>query len=74
MKTTTKSRVHAQPQAPRLRRGPGARVPLMGDGESAKALIDRIEYEADIASAERAGVEAGLLLLRNERAMCGLPA
>jgi hypothetical protein len=49
-------------------------MPLTSDGERAKALMDRIEDELDIANAERAGVEAGLLLLRNERAMSGLPA
>jgi hypothetical protein len=41
----------------------------MGDGESSRTLTDRIEYEADLANAERAGVEAGLRLLRNQRAM-----
>ena len=65
---------YAQPQATRLRRRPGARTPLMSDGESAKAAMERIEDGVDIANAERAGVEAGLRLLRNERAMSGLPA
>jgi hypothetical protein len=49
-------------------------MPLISEVESAQALMDRIESAVDIANAERAGVEAGLRLLRNERAMSGLPA
>ena len=69
-----RARGYEQPQASRLRRGAGARTALMSDAGSAQALTDRIEYEDDIANAERAGVDSGLRLLRNERAMCGLPA